>query len=253
MLLAMRLLLSRVWRSWRNLISPIKRRIRSLSSSFTAIRRWRTASSSLRIESVKMCRNVIARHVPPLRRRGIKTVKRREFIFGSAGFLYQAAAVQQKLIVRSASPTDFETPVQLLDKSWLTPNDVHYVRAHLPTPNVQLSNWSLTVEGEVNQALNLTMNEMHTFKETNQTVTLECSGNGRAYADPPVAGVQWEKGAVGTARWTGVSLRDVLTKAQPKPAAKHVILNGADVPVGAVPDFVRSIPIEKAMHPDTIF
>jgi len=179
-------------------------------------------------------------------------MKRREFIFGSAGFLFQAAAVQQNLIVRSASPTDFETPVQLLDKSWLTPNDVHYVRSHLPTPNIELRNWSLTVEGGVNQALNLTMNDIHAFRETNQTVTLECSGNGRAYADPPVAGVQWEKGAVGTARWTGVSLRDVLAKAQPKSTAKHVILNGADVPVRAVPDFVRSIPIEKAMHPDTI-
>src|SRR5207248_897643 len=41
-------------------------------------------------------------------------------------------------------------------------------------------------------------------------------------------------------------------KAQPKSAAKHVILNGADVPFRGVPDFVRSIPIDKAMHPDTI-
>src|SRR5437588_2662470 len=179
-------------------------------------------------------------------------MKRREFIFGSAGFLFQAAAVQQNLIIRSASPTDFETPVQLLDKSWLTANDLHYVRSHLPTPNIQLSSWSLTVEGEVNHSLSLTMNDIHAFKETNQTVTLECSGNGRAYADPPVAGVQWEKGAVGTARWTGVSLRDVLAKAQPKSAATHVILNGADVPFRGVPDFVRSIPMEKAMHPDTI-
>src|SRR6267143_3830719 len=175
-------------------------------------------------------------------------MKRREFIFGSAGFFFQAA-VQQDLIIRSASPTDFETPVQLLDKSWLTPNDLHYVRSHLPTPNIQLSNWSLTVEGEVNQSLNLTMKDIHAFKETNRTVTLECSGNGRAYADPPVAGVQWEKGAVGTARWTGVLLRDVLAKAKLKATAMHVILNGADVPVRAVPDFVRSIPIEKAMHP----
>jgi sulfite oxidase len=179
-------------------------------------------------------------------------MKRREFIFGSAGFLFQAPAVQQHLIVRSPSPTDFETPVQLLDKAWLTPNDVHYVRCHLPTPDVQLNNWRLTVDGEVNQPLTLTINEIHGFREVSRTVTLECSGNGRAYADPPVAGVQWEKGAVGTARWTGVSLRDVLAKAQPKAAARHVILNGADVPVRAVPDFVRSIPIEKAMHADTI-
>ena len=29
-------------------------------------------------------------------------------------------------------------------------------------------------------------------------------------------------------------------------------MNGADEPAGSVPDFVRSIPMEKAMHPDTI-
>jgi sulfite oxidase len=179
-------------------------------------------------------------------------IDRRAFIFGSAGFLFQAAGIQNDLIIRSASPADFETPVQLLDKAWLTANDLYYVRSHLPTPNIELSTWRLTVDGEVNQSLNLTMNELHGFKEMDRTVTLECSGNGRAYADPPVAGVQWEKGAVGTARWTGVSLRDVLAKAQLKTRARHVILNGADVPNRAVPDFVRSIPIEKAMHPDTI-
>jgi sulfite oxidase len=179
-------------------------------------------------------------------------INRREFMFGSAGFLFQAATIRQDLIIRSGSPTDFETPVQLLDKSWLTPNDIHYVRSHLPTPRIELGNWNLTVEGEVNQPLKLIMNDIHGFKETNHTVTLECAGNGRAYADPPVAGVQWEKGAVGTARWTGVSLRDVLAKAEPKATARYVILNGADAPIRAVPDFVRSIPIEKAMNPDTI-
>ena len=179
-------------------------------------------------------------------------INRRAFILGSAGFAFQAAGIQKDLIIRSGSPADFETPVQFLDKAWLTPNDLYYVRSHLPTPNIQLNTWRLTVDGEVNQSLNLTMKEIHGFKGIDRTVTLECSGNGRAFADPPVPGVQWEKGAVGTARWTGISLRDVLAKAQLKPTAKHVILNGADVPIRAVPDFVRSIPIEKAMHPDTI-
>jgi DMSO/TMAO reductase YedYZ molybdopterin-dependent catalytic subunit len=57
---------------------------------------------------------------------------------------------------------------------------------------------------------------------------------------------------VGTARWTGVSLRDVLSNAGVKPGAKHIIMNGMDEPVGSAPDFVRSIPIQKAMHPNTM-
>jgi DMSO/TMAO reductase YedYZ molybdopterin-dependent catalytic subunit len=65
--------------------------------------------------------------------------------------------------------------------------------------------------------------------------------------------VQWERGAVGNAKWTGVRLRDVLTRAGAQPSARHLQMLGADRPVSTMtPLFLRSIPIEKAMHPDTL-
>src|SRR5437016_13155529 len=173
-------------------------------------------------------------------------MNRRDFALSNAGFLLQAATIKKDLIIRSESPADFETPVQLLDKGWITSNEDHYVRSHLPFPSVQLNNWNLAVEGEVNRSLKLTMPDTRAFNEVSQTVTLECSGNGRAFADPPVPGLQWEKGAVGTARWTGVSLRDVLSKAQLRPSAKHRALNGADTPPRTTPAFILSIPVEQA-------
>ena len=179
-------------------------------------------------------------------------INRREFILSGAGFLFQIGRIKESLIIRSEVPADFETPIPLLDRQWLTPNDLHFIRCHLPIPRVDLNTWNLTIDGEVQQPLKLEMQDIHRFRETNQTVTLECSGNGRVYSDPPVPGLQWEKGAVGTARWAGILLRDVLNQAGVKPTARHIIMNGADVPPGSVPDFVRSIPIEKAMHPDTI-
>jgi DMSO/TMAO reductase YedYZ molybdopterin-dependent catalytic subunit len=179
-------------------------------------------------------------------------IDRRDFLFFGAGFVFQIGAAKDSLIIRSESPTDFETPVHLLDRAWITANDLHYVRSHLHTPKPDLNSWNLVIEGEVNQPLKLTMNDIRAGKETNRTVTLECSGNGRVYSDPPVPGLQWEKGAVGTARWTGISLRDVLSKAGVKSTARHIIMNGLDEPLAATPDFVRSIPVEKAMHPDTI-
>jgi DMSO/TMAO reductase YedYZ molybdopterin-dependent catalytic subunit len=85
------------------------------------------------------------------------------------------------------------------------------------------------------------------------TAVVQCSGNGRAFHRPKVPGVQWERGAVGNARWTGVRLRDVLLQAEVKQTARHVQLQGADRPVvTSVPLFLRSIPLEKALHPDTI-
>jgi sulfite oxidase len=179
-------------------------------------------------------------------------INRREFLFSSAGLIFQGSVAKDNLIVRSESPADFETPIHLLDRAWITSNDLHYVRCHLQTPKIDLNSWNLVIEGEVNQSQTLTMNQIRQLSETSRIVTLECSGNGRVYSDPPVPGLQWEKGAVGTARWTGISLRDVLNRAGVRRTGRHIIMNGADEPIASVPDFVRSIPIEKAMHPDTI-
>jgi DMSO/TMAO reductase YedYZ molybdopterin-dependent catalytic subunit len=163
----------------------------------------------------------------------------------------QTGADKSELIVRSARPQDLETPVALLD-SWLTPNHRFFVRSHLYAPEIDIRQWRLTVAGEVERPLTLTLDELRTLPEENRVVTIECAGNGRAYYDPPVAGVQWQKGAVGTARWTGVRLADVLARARVKSSARFVLLDGADVPLGTMPDFVRQVPLEKATHPDTL-
>lgn len=165
--------------------------------------------------------------------------------------LAQESPDRGRLLVRSARPEDLETPVELLD-SWITPNDLFYVRSHLYTPEINIKDWSLRVEGEIDHPVTLRIDELKRLPEVSTIVTLECAGNGRAFFDPPVAGVQWEKGAVGTARWTGVRLADLLRRAGLKSRARYVVLDGADRPMGKVPDFVRNIPIAKAMHPDTL-
>jgi hypothetical protein len=67
-----------------------------------------------------------------------------------------------------------------------------------------------------------------------------------------VPGTQWAFGAVGNGRWTGVRLRDVLAKAGLKDSARHLLLDGYDVALGAMPKFQRTITVEKAMDPDTL-
>ena len=85
--------------------------------------------------------------------------------------------------------------------------------------------------------------------------TLECAGNNRIFLEPKVKGVQWELGAVGNAKWTGVPLSAVLARAKPKTGAIEVILDGADegevdktpTPSGKI-SFSRSLPLAKACH-----
>ena len=158
---------------------------------------------------------------------------------------------KDKLIVRSLRPPDFETPVALLD-SFITPNDLFYVRSHLPIPQVDAAAFSLKVGGEVNAPLTLSLDEIKKLPAVTITTTLECAGNGRAFFAPALAGIQWEKGAVGTARFTGTRLSEILKKAGTKTTGVNVEMHAADRPLGTMPAFVRQVPMAKAMHPDTI-
>ena len=161
-------------------------------------------------------------------------------------------AGKEKLLVRSVRPPDYEAPVALLD-SWITPVEHFYVRSHLPLPpGLEAATWTLQVEGDINAPLSLTLDDLRKMPSTTITAVLECAGNGRAFFDPPVAGIQWGKGAIGNARWTGVRLSDVLKRAGLKGSGRFVVMNGADRPLGTMPDFVRQLPIEKAMHADTV-
>ena len=65
-------------------------------------------------------------------------------------------------------------------------------------------------------------------------------------------GLQWANGGVGNGRWRGVRLADVLKRAGVKDSAREILFNGADVPIGTMPDFRRSIPIRKALDSHTL-
>ena len=87
-------------------------------------------------------------------------------------------------------------------------------------------------------------------------VPLECAGNQRANFNPKVYGEQWEEGAISQGKWTGVPLKDILEKAGLSQNAQEIVFEGADF--GKKPGihenipFERSLPLEKALHPDTI-
>jgi DMSO/TMAO reductase YedYZ molybdopterin-dependent catalytic subunit len=159
------------------------------------------------------------------------------------------------LTVRVSRPFDAETSVREFT-SFLTPNHRFFVRSHFGPPPAEMleePRWKLHVGGAVERSHVFTMKSLREFEPVTMTAVLQCSGNGRAYHRPKVPGVQWERGAVGNAQWTGVRLRDVLQTVGIRGEARHVQFQGADRPVvESVPLFVRSIPLGKAIHPDTI-
>jgi sulfite oxidase len=156
------------------------------------------------------------------------------------------------MILRSFRFVDLETPVEYFN-TWLTPVPHFFVRNHMYEP-VQLDahEWRLSVGGEVEKPITLSLAELSKLETHSVVNTLECAGNGRSLHRPQVPGVQWGKGAVSTARFAGPRLRDVLQRAAVKPTGKHVMFRGLDEVPGKVPPFIRSIPIEKALDADTL-
>ena len=167
-------------------------------------------------------------------------------------FLMGADEAGPDLIVRSSYPLDAETPVEVFDR-FLTPNRLFFVRSHFGPPAIGLSPWRLEVDGLVDRALSMGLDDLKGFEQVTMPAVLQCSGNGRAYFEPKIPGVGWEKGAVGNAEWSGVRLVDVLEKAGIQADAAHVQLHGADTPPNPkTPAFFRSIPLARAIDRSTI-
>ena len=159
------------------------------------------------------------------------------------------------LVTIDSQPFVAETPPVAL-QSWLTPNPLFFVRSHFSAPPVELSGWSISIEGQVSHPLRLTYSEIQQAQKHTVPITLECAGNDRSDLHPPAPGNQFGRGAVGTAVWAGVPLKAVLELAGIRPGAIEVLFEGADSgepePGKSVTPYLRSLPIDVAMDPDTL-
>jgi DMSO/TMAO reductase YedYZ molybdopterin-dependent catalytic subunit len=178
-------------------------------------------------------------------------------VFGAEGSSDELIALPGKrpLIKRAFRPPNFETPLTSL-RAQFTPNDAFFVRYHLASiPNVDARTWRLRVAGaSVKRPLELSLDDLERgFEHVKLAAVNQCSGNRRGLFTPRAGGVQWTYGAMGNAIWGGVRLRDVLNRAGVNADALEVVLDGADQQVlPATPDFVKSVPIERALDEHTL-
>jgi DMSO/TMAO reductase YedYZ molybdopterin-dependent catalytic subunit len=129
------------------------------------------------------------------------------------------------------------------------------VRYHLSDiPRVDANSWKLSIGGEgANAQAELTFDDLQKMPAFEIAAVNQCSGNRRGLFKPPVVGVQWGYGGMGCARWRGARLRDILDWVGIRKEAIEIVLDGADGPVfDKTPDFVKSIPMWKAMEETTI-
>jgi sulfite oxidase len=159
------------------------------------------------------------------------------------------------LIVRSAKPFNAETPRVLLGEQLNTPNELFYVRHHLPVPHIKADDYRLTIEGEGCRSVHLTLDDLKSkFKKHTVAAALQCTGNRRHELKEikEVQGLDWDVGAIGNAAWSGVRLSDVLKYAgfdlEESPEVEHIQFEGYDND-GAGTSYGASIPVQRAVYP----
>lgn len=137
-----------------------------------------------------------------------------------------------------------------------------FVRNHTSTPTIDAATYELRIFGDglarprgAEDPLVLRLPDLRALPRTTLVAVHECTGNGRGFFDTqqgtPTAGTPWTLGAVGTVRWEGVRLRDVLRRVGLDPAAVCVQATGLD------PNYVsggvdhgpvrRPFPVRKAL------
>ncbi len=180
------------------------------------------------------------------------------------------AFARAPLILKPTPPdyfTDFGSNAEMLwssvdPQAYLTPQSRLFVRNHSRTPQISRETYALRVFGDglatprtESDALSLTFADLQRLPHHELTAVVECTGNGRSFFSTQqgqsVSGTAWTLGAVGTVRWSGVRLRDVLSSLGLAPDAVSIQATGLDDPfVSGTTDYGRvrrPFPVEKAL------
>lgn len=169
--------------------------------------------------------------------------------------------------VLSQTPINAEPPGHLLTDSFITPNELFFVRNHHPVPQIDPATFRVELlvqrgdaaERRYGSAGSLSLADLKTqFTPIQVTTTIQCGGNRRLEMTQleKTNGASWQVSAISTATWTGVSLRELLLQKifpahgiseadvwQGKSEFAHVHFVGAD-------GMEASIPLRKALQPD---
>ncbi|WP_420038071.1 sulfite oxidase [Streptomyces sp. cg28] len=115
-----------------------------------------------------------------------------------------------------------------------TPVSRFFVRNHTTTPQLDADTWNMRVWGDglAGGGRSFTLDDLTSLPATTRSAFVECAGNGRSFFTSQqgrsVSGTAWTLGAIGSARWRGARLADVLRLAGLRRAAVDVLPRGLD-------------------------
>jgi sulfite oxidase len=179
---------------------------------------------------------------------------KRWIVSGLAAWAVEGATFANGLLIeRNAKPLLAESTHEALEP-WETPIDGFFIRSHHNVYPINVDDsWTIEFSGLIGVPKKISLQELKRKKSVSFHAVLECSGNGRGLFNPQVSGIQWKRGAVGNAEWTGVPLESVLKDLKVKKEAVYVTVEGFDEPVmKSDAKFVRSIPLTMLLETKAI-
>jgi sulfite oxidase len=155
-------------------------------------------------------------------------------------------------------PQMAETRLEHLGRNGGTPADELFLVHHYdPPPEKARELRELILTPLSGSSVRLSPDQVSALREHHVEAVLECAGNGRRALRPPAPGTQFGHGLCAVATWTGVRLRDLLAAHGVAVDAAttvevHAIDSGWAQPENVLATFGKGLPIDKALHPDTL-
>lgn len=168
---------------------------------------------------------------------------------------YKDPIIKPYLTTISLDPENQGTPIHFTNE-WITPEELFFLRNHYPYPPITPDSFTVPIGGLVVNPGSIHYQQLLKMPYKKLVLPLECSGNKRKEFIPETFGTQWDDGAISQGIWSGVPLRDILRVTGIKPNALEVVFEGHDY--GKIEGldgeytFARSLPLDVALHPDTI-
>ncbi len=125
----------------------------------------------------------------------------------------------------------------------ITPNGLFFNRAHAGVAKVDPNKHRLIIDGLVDTPMVFSVDDLKKLPSESRIHFIECPANGSAeWRAPQFDTIQFMKGMMSCAEWTGVRLKTVLDIVGLKPNAKWMLAEGVDDS-----HMGRTIPVEKAL------
>jgi len=125
----------------------------------------------------------------------------------------------------------------------ITPNGLFFTRDHGGTAIIDPNKYRLMIHGMMKKPIILTLDQLKRYPSETRTYFIECPANGSTgWRAPQFNNLQFMKGMMSSAQWTGVMLKTVLKDLGIDPKAVWMLAEGSDNAGNP-----RTIPTAKAM------